>query len=127
MIRPHRLALVLFSVMPFAATSTFATEPQILYVNSCDEGCTFTPGIDDSSNNRSSIVATTVTLSEYQYSAASFDEVVDCLRSTFAPFAITVTEIDPAPTSHLEVVVAGSPLEAGFLLVQPKCHLSVVT
>ena len=85
-----------------------------IYVNRCIGNCVFTQGIDDSVGNVSSIVDGTSTLSPFEHGDASFDGVVECLRRVLAPFDLDVVTTDPSPAFHTEIVVAGSPQQAGF-------------
>lgn len=80
-----------------------------LYINDCKpNGCTVSPGNDNSLTNRSSIAESTVTLSQYGHGQEHWDKLVQCVRDTFAPFAIEVVTQDPGQVSHFEVMVGGS-------------------
>jgi len=82
----------------------------LLYLNRCEGGATFQPGFNDSRTNRSSIVNRTVSLPEYPYGEASWNEVVDCVRELFRPFDVQIVTEDPGPgVAHDEAVVCGHP------------------
>jgi MYXO-CTERM domain-containing protein len=88
----------------------------IIYLNGCFEAgdCTFTPGIDSSVENRSSIIDQSSTLSAFNAGPTAWDAVVECVRQTYAPFDIEITDVDPSPAPHFEAVVAGLPEEIGM-------------
>ncbi len=94
----------------------YAGGPQagsLLFVNPCPGGCTFTLGIDDSIANTSSILSGSTELSEFLWGAQTLGEVISCLEGMFAPFDVVVTATDPGSTPHTEIVIAGTPAEAG--------------
>jgi hypothetical protein len=96
--------------------SVIADHPgsHILFVNRCAGGCTLTPGGDDSRANRSSIIGTTRTISEYPYGDAQWAQVMDCVRGIYAPFDVMVTDEDPGPdVPHFEAIAAGRASEGG--------------
>jgi hypothetical protein len=89
-------------VVPLANVS------HVLYLNDCKQGrCVVSPGSDDSRTNRSSIPEQQVTLNAWSYSDAKWNKLVECARSTFAPFQIEITTVDPGSASHFEVMVGG--------------------
>ena len=88
--------------------SALTTSSRTLYVNDClPNGCTVRSGSDSSLTNTSSIADTTVTMAAYMHGQAHWDEVIACVRETFAPFDIQVTTDDPGTAPHYEVMVAG--------------------
>jgi cysteine-rich repeat protein len=93
-------------------------EPQhagtLLYLNRCSGGCSFAPGIDNSIDDRSSLVSSISSISPYLWGDASFEEVLECVRDMYAPFGVTVIHSDPGAVPHLEIVVAGYPDEIGL-------------
>ena len=105
----------------FAATAQAV--PPLLFLDRCAEGCTYTPGPDDSRANTSTHLNGQSTLSAFVYGEPSFAAVLACVRDTFAPFAIDVTDIDPGGADHFEIAVAGTPqqigLPGGILNVSP--------
>src|SRR5829696_5193385 len=65
---------------PTALTSVSRT----LYINDClPNGCTVTPGFDNSKTNRSSIANTTTTLTAYGWGADHWALLMNCVRDTF--------------------------------------------
>lgn len=95
---------------------------RIIYLNDCKpNGCTIAPGFESSKSNRSSIIGQTANLSAFAYSDAVWQEVLQCVRETYAPFNITITDEDPCAgntstcqVDHWENLVAGTPQQAGF-------------
>jgi hypothetical protein len=88
----------------------------VLFLDRCAAGCNYTPGSDDSRTNTSTIPGSSSALSAFAHDDASFDAVVACVRDTFAPFAIEVTDLDPGGADHFEVAVAGTPQQLGLLV-----------
>src|SRR5690606_37973399 len=87
---------------------------RVIYLNRCEDGCQISPGFEDSRSNRSSIIDSTIELSEWQHSEAGWREMVACVRELYAPFDVIVTDVDPGQEPHFEAMVAGAPGEAGF-------------
>lgn len=87
----------------------------IIYFNRCDGGCTFQSGTTNNSiTDVSTILSGTATFTGFSHGDQAWAEVVQCVQEKFAPFDVVVTDIDPGPALHSEVVVAGSPEEGGF-------------
>lgn len=92
----------------------FAPATSVLFLDRCAGGCVYTPGFDDSRTNRSSILNSSATLSAFPFGDPSFQAVVSCLRTTFAPFDIQVTVVDPGGSDHFEIAVAGTSQQVGL-------------
>ncbi len=97
------------------APSTIATPsepfegpPLILYLNRCKGGTSLTPGDESSMGNTSSIINAPMTLPEYPFGDASWNQVVSGVEDIFAPFNVIVTDEDPSPMPHDEAIVCGS-------------------
>lgn len=86
----------------------------VLFLDRCAQACSYSPGFDDSATNKSSVIAQTSSLSAFAWGDASWSSVVDCVRETFAPFDVEVTDVDPTTTLHLEIAVAGLPSQLGI-------------
>lgn len=96
----------------------------IIFLNSCrPNGCRVQSGSESSQNytsngveytGRSSIISGTRTVSAWRYTDQVWNQVVQCVRETFAPFNIVVTDQDPGTQRHWEAIVAGSPQEVGM-------------
>lgn len=88
--------------------------PHILYLNRCQGGWTVSGGNNDSINNVSSIVQGVVNFPEYPFSDASWEQVMAESKELWAPFNITVTDVDPSPMPHDEAIVCGHGNLIGF-------------
>lgn len=86
---------------------------RILYVNRF--GGTYRNGADDSSQNISGVVADTGTIPPFAGTQADWDEIMTCVRRLYAPFAIEVTDVEPAAdVEYVESVVGGLPSDIGL-------------
>lgn len=74
-----------------------------IFVNTM--GGTYTPGPNDANTNTSSIVSEEVTVAPLDLNTADHDTVMSCVRDLVAPYNIIITETDPAPAAHNEIVV----------------------
>jgi len=86
----------------------------ILFINRCPGGVSVSFGNDDSRTNQSSIVQGTIFLNEYPFGDASWNAVMADVKEIFAPYGVTVTDVDPGNVPHDEVYVCGSDTAAGF-------------
>ena len=85
---------------------------RIVYINA--NGGTYTPGWDDSSNNKSSIIDGTVRIAPYREGAQAWTELRTCLVKEYARWNVTVTDVDPGQTPHIEAVIGGMPGAVGL-------------
>lgn len=95
---------------PFPA----APSSRIIYMHRCPPaGCQITKGTqDDSRTNTSRIAASNTTISVFSQSDDTWNKMLSCVRQTFAPFDVMITDVDPGPmTSHYEHIVGGRPTE----------------
>lgn len=84
---------------------------RILFVHRCPEGigCPVNAGsVDDSRTNTSQIIPSNTTIGPFTRGDETWQRVVQCVRETYAPFNITVTDIDPGGEPHYEVLVGGN-------------------
>jgi len=79
----------------------------ILYFNR--NQATYTPGNDDSRTNRSSVPIQSTTLAAWECGDAKWQQFMTCIKGMYAPFDVTVTDVDPGSTPHLETHVGGDP------------------
>lgn len=87
----------------------------VLFVNRCATGQTIVAGEQsDSTLDVSSILADDVDFFPYPHGEDSWQALLVQTRAIVAPFRIVVTDVDPSPAAHDEVVVCGNALEAGF-------------
>ena len=92
--RKVTLAIV-YATLLVSLAATARAAPPVLFLDRCAAGCAYGPGFDDSRTNTSNLSSGISTLSAFAHGDASFDAVVACVRDTFAPFAIEVTDVDP--------------------------------
>jgi len=85
----------------------------VLFLDRCAGGCDVVPGVDDARADTSSLLAGAATIAEFRHGDAAWDAVVACVRETYAPFAIEVTDVDPGDAPHFEAKVAGDPSDIG--------------
>lgn len=104
---------------PGAARSTgpaSATSSKIAFIKRCIGGCDvhFDP-VDDSRTGASSIAAQggTRTIGEFTQPMHVWTDMMACVRATFAPFDITVTDVKPSDgtTPHFLNIVGGKPTD----------------
>ena len=95
-----------------------------IYLNRCSGGCTIIGGsINDARTNTSTIPSTgTHMVAEYRNAAgetgqaadAEWNQLVQCLKEVYSPFAVTVTDQMPQGASYTMAVIAGSPGNIGL-------------
>ncbi len=94
---------------PRDGVSALSAVSHKLYLNDCQpNGCTVSPGADDSLTNHSSIPRSLVTLDAYAHDTAHWNELVACVRETFKPFDIEIVTEDPGTADHFEVMIGGT-------------------
>src|SRR5512138_127109 len=70
----------------------------VIYLNNCKpSGCTIKAGYDNSLTNTSSIPNGTSAVSAFAYSDSVWQQVVSCVKATYAPFGVQI--VDQRPTS----------------------------
>lgn len=69
-------------------------------------GGSYTRGTDNSSTNVSSIAPSNLTIAAPTIDEADWSVVRACVDEKFAPYNVTITEVDPTTGAHTEVVVA---------------------
>ncbi len=84
-----------------------------IFLNKCTGGCKVYSGFTDSRTNKSSIGQGT--LSAFEHGASSWSQVMSCVQDVFDRFNVTITDVDPGPTTdHFEIMVAGTPTQIGL-------------
>lgn len=121
-------AVVLVALVPATASAerplpTYRPVPQqtppalepssrLIYIKRCPPaGCVLHPGTEDSRTDTSSIAAGVVTLTGFKQTQEVWDRMMACVRETYAPFNIGITDVDPGNVPHFEHVVGGRPTE----------------
>ncbi len=93
---------------------------RLIYLNNCKgettstgaPGCRLTRGSNNSITNTSSIASGN--LAAYTGSDATWAAILTCVRQTYAPFNVTVTDINPGSAPHFEAMAAGLPGNIGY-------------
>jgi uncharacterized protein (TIGR03382 family) len=83
-----------------------------IFLNRCASGCIVRTGNTDSRTDHSSIGQGTV--AAFMYGDASWQNVVKCVKDTFSPFGVNVTDVDPGTANHFEIMIAGIPQNIGL-------------
>lgn len=114
-----RLAVVLaLTAVTQSATPAGADDiSNIIYMNRCDGGCDIiaSNSTNDAHANISSIPSSNATIGEFAHPDSFWDELVACVRETYAPYDIEVVTDEPGSfTKHHEAIVAGDPSDLGL-------------
>lgn len=96
-------------LVPPTAISRAAT--RTLYLN--HKGVTVRPGPNDSVAQTSTLVRQPSVIPAWATSALGWEQTVACMREIWAPFDVTVTDVDPGVTPHLEAVFGGTASDLG--------------
>jgi len=110
-----RFGLHYMRVSPEAKAESAARTPalgpvadtHILFMNKCTGGCVVTHSNNTDNRTDHSDIYSGGTLSQFSGSAATWTAVMSCMRDTFSRFNVTITDVDPGSTPHMEVMVAG--------------------
>jgi hypothetical protein len=91
-----------------------AVRTKIIYLNGCWEAgdCDIRYGFEDSRQNHSSQWSGDV--GAFEHGTVAWDAVVECVKETYAPFGVVVTDEDPGDTPHFEAVVGGRSSDLGL-------------
>lgn len=104
----------LMQVIPSLGTPTpvYAGATTIIYMNK--GGATLTPGTNDSRTNRSTVVGQTSQIPPFEGTAAEWNSIMSCVRTIFAPYDVSITDVDPGNTPHFESLMGGRAQQAGM-------------
>jgi hypothetical protein len=100
---------------PNTGTSN-AVSSRIVFLHRCPvgAGCGLKSGNDDSRTDTSSIVNGQRIIGEFTQGDEVWAATVACVKKTFEPFNIMVTDVDPGPNvPHFENIVGGKPTDLG--------------
>jgi hypothetical protein len=86
----------------------------VIFLDRCVDGCTISPGSDDSRTSRSSIVSGTTHISEFDLGDQAWDVMVTCVNDVYEPYGVAITDVDPGDAPHFRSLVAGSDSEFGI-------------
>lgn len=93
-------------------TVAVVAQSKVIYLNK--NGVTLTPGNNDSRTNKSTIATATTSIAPWAVSATTWTSTVSCMKELFAAYDVTVTDVDPGQTPHIEAVFGGSPGQLGL-------------
>lgn len=77
-------------------------------------GGMYLTGGDDAGMNKTTILSADKTIPAPIVDATEWTNFVTCFTSKFAPFAVTITEVDPGTAPHMELVVIDNAQTIGF-------------
>jgi hypothetical protein len=88
-----------------------APSSRLIFMRRCGQaGCTVRFGPDDDSRNDTSSIADGArTIGAFTQTDAVWNSLMACMRATYAPFNIGVTDVDPGTAPHYEHIVGGHP------------------
>ncbi len=87
-----------------------AVSSNVIYLNNCKpNGCQVSPGQENSAQNRSTIPNQPSTVQAFAYSDAVWNQVVQCVRETYAPFNVQIVTERPTTPGYHMAIVAGRP------------------
>jgi len=98
---------------PGHATTNAAVTSNVIFLNRCASGCTVHQGGTDNSTTDTSTIGGG-DLVAFGCSDAVWTQVVQCMQDVFSPFNVVITDQDPGTTTHLEIMIAGSPQNIGL-------------
>jgi hypothetical protein len=93
-------------------TSTGLAASRTIYLNRT--GATLTPGANNSQANTSTIVSRLSQVPGWAASSADWAATVACMKSMWARFDVTITDVDPGDQPHIEAIFARSPRDVGI-------------
>src|SRR3569623_1896409 len=88
-----------------------AVDTHVFFMIMCTGKCTVVSWTTDSRTDKSDIGHGTLT--QFSQSAEVWNQVMTCMQSTFSQFNVTITDVDPGTTPHLEVMVSGTGAQIG--------------
>jgi hypothetical protein len=88
---------------------------RVIYMNNCKAGggCQIKAGFDNSLTNTSQIPSSNTVVQPFAYSDATWNAVVQCVRETYAPFAVQIVTERPTSGNYHMAIVAGVPQNVG--------------
>jgi hypothetical protein len=98
--------------MSAAVAHADVAENRVVYL--AHGGVHVTPGENDARAGTSSVIAHPVEIPAWQTTPEIWGDTVACIAELYAPFAVTITDIDPGDVPHVEAVFGGSPQMLGL-------------
>jgi hypothetical protein len=111
----HRGLTFARQVLPARAaqvTASARAHSRVIYLN--HDGVILRPGDNDSSQHRSSIIAQPTQIGRWDVDDDTWSQTVACIADMYAPFDVTVTDVDPGDAPHIEAVIGGDPSDVGL-------------
>jgi uncharacterized protein (TIGR03382 family) len=99
-------------VVPATAAATGLARTHTIYLN--HTGALLSPGFNDSQANTSTIVTRATQVPGWNASAADWAATVSCMKDIWSRFDMTITDVDPGATPHIEALFARSPADVGI-------------
>jgi uncharacterized protein (TIGR03382 family) len=90
-----------------AIAGTGLAKTRTIYLNHL--GATLSPGNNDSQRQTSTVVTQVSEISGWNANAADWAATVSCMTEIWARFDVTITDVDPGATPHMEALFGGSP------------------
>lgn len=115
--RVHPYKPVLVGPVPAKRIAPIAPpSSRIIFMHKCPlAGCPIIAApfpMDDSRQNKSGIAPANTTIGRFSQSDDVWQKMLSCVRATFAPFDVMVTDVDPGPmVQHYEHIVGGRPTD----------------
>lgn len=100
-----------------AQPTTSSISSRIVFMKRCPliSGCTVTKGTDDARTYTTSIAegspGSTRIIGEFSQGNEVWNDLMACVRTTFAPFNITITDQNPGDVPHFMNMVGGKPTQ----------------
>ena len=101
------------TIIPVSPPPRVAQAPSsnIIYLKRCPAaGCAVHAGaVDDSRTQTSSIAMGDVVIGQFSQTSQVWTDLVQCVKDTYAPFDVVITDVDPGNVPHFEEIVGGAP------------------
>jgi uncharacterized protein (TIGR03382 family) len=113
--RPKATYLIQDPGLPVLIGDAVHASPQfsnVIYMNNCKpNGCQVNPGNNNATATPivSSIPDVPSTVTPFAYSDTVWQSVMQCMKATYAPFGVEVTDVRPTSGNYHMAIVAGSP------------------
>ncbi|MFT3697189.1 MAG: Ig-like domain-containing protein [Kofleriaceae bacterium] len=93
------------------ATPAATVDTHVIFMNRCSGGCTMHNGSPNSLTDTTDLGAGNV--SEFSWGDDEWQKVMSCMKNTFSHYNVTITDVDPGNSPHLEIITAGTSAEVG--------------
>ncbi len=93
-------------------TGDHRANSRVIYLDR--EGAVLFPGNNDSREDTSSIIDQPVIITPWEIDDDTWNETVACVAEIYSRFDVTVTDVDPGDTPHIEALFGGHPNDVGL-------------